>query len=61
MPEGRMTADLPPRHPGSGERLRNLVFGQLLAADDGDHRPQARLPAGMEELSELHLLAAHTP
>jgi hypothetical protein len=56
-----MVADLPPRHPGFGERLRHLVFGQLRAANDGHHRPQAGLPAGLEELSELRLLVAHNP
>jgi hypothetical protein len=54
-----MTADLPPRRPGSSERLRHLVFGQLLAAGDRHHCPQAGLPAGLEEVSELRLLVAH--
>ena len=50
-----------PRRPGFGERLGDLVFGQLRAADDCHHRPQAGLPAGPEELRELRLLVAHTP
>src|SRR6516225_12120855 len=58
---GWMAADLPPRHPGLGERLRHLVFGRLRAADDRYHRAQAGLPAGPEELRELRLLVAHNP
>src|SRR5215470_4944471 len=58
---GWMAADLPPRHPGLGERLRHLVFGRLRAADDRHHRAQAGLPAGPEELRELRLLVAHNP
>jgi hypothetical protein len=60
-PRGWMAADLPPRQPGSGERLRDLVFGHLRTADDSYHRPQAGLPAVPEELRELRLLVAHNP
>ena len=60
-PRSRMAADLPPRHPGSGERLRHLVFGQLRAADDRHHRPQAGLPARLEELRELRLARCSQP
>src|SRR5215469_4243830 len=60
-PRSWMAADLPPRHPGLGERLRHLVFGRLRAAGDRHHRAQAGLPASPEELRELRLYVTHIP
>src|ERR1017187_3551299 len=59
-PGAGMAADLPPRPPGTCECLGHLVLGLLRAADHGEHRPQAGIPAGLEELGELRLLLAHT-
>jgi len=56
-----MLADLPPRRPGAGECLGYLVFGLRAGAGHGHHRADAGLPAGMEELRELGLLASHNP
>jgi hypothetical protein len=44
----------------NSECLGHLVLGLLRVADHGEHRPQAGIPAGLEELGELRLLLAHT-
>ena len=54
-----MAADLPPGHPGPSERLGNLILGEQHVASAGGNRPQARIPALLEELGEPRLVIAH--
>jgi hypothetical protein len=38
------------------ERLRRLILGQRRASDDCHQRPQARIPARLEEVRELGMV-----
>jgi hypothetical protein len=55
-----MAADLPPGRPGPGERLGNLILGEQHVTGAGGNRPQARIPARLEELGERRLVIAHS-
>jgi hypothetical protein len=56
-----MEADLPPGHPGTRERLGNLLLGEQHVASAGNNRPQTRIPTLLEELGERRLVIAHNP
>jgi len=58
-PRRRMAADLPPGRPGPGDRLGDLILGEPHVAGAGGNRPQARIPARLEELGEPRLVMAH--
>jgi hypothetical protein len=45
--------------PGPGERLGNLILGEQHVIGAGGNRPQARIPARLEELGEPRLVMAH--
>jgi hypothetical protein len=54
-----VVTDLPPGHPGSGERFGYQILGEVAVTDADEHDPQAVILGGRVELAELSSLLLH--